>query len=165
MWPEYRIRKFVWRLRQLYKAKAKRRKEGQVMTLEEVKQAIEQHAGVPAALLTGETAEENIAQAKALLAYRREQTPKRPRSPEEQFAEWLNQVQGIEAQDEAGMALARIEAQAKAEAGGFPSVADSTVTADRMPDPRSPEEQFAEWLGQRTAYNPFAQTDGWKPLA
>lgn len=48
------------------------------MTIEELKQTIEQRTGVPASFLTGETAEENIAQAKALLAYKREAQQQRP---------------------------------------------------------------------------------------
>lgn len=38
------------------------------MSIDEFKQTIEQRVGVPANHLTGETAEENIAQAKVLLA-------------------------------------------------------------------------------------------------
>lgn len=111
------------------------------MTLEEVSRKIEQWAGVPAGLLTGETVEENIAQAKALLAYRREQTPKQPQSNEEKFSEWFNQVCGIEVQDDAQKALAEIEAQAKAEAA--------------TPDLNSPEQQFAEWLKQQMSHDHF----------
>ena len=59
------------------------------MTIEELKQTIEQRTGVPASFLTGETAEENIAQAKALLAYKREAQQQRPKTTAEQFSDWL----------------------------------------------------------------------------
>ena len=133
------------------------------MSIEELKQIIEQRTGVPASLLTGETAEENIAQAKAILAYKRDLDTQTPRTAQEQFAEWLNASQGKEAQDTAGAALAEIEDAARMEAGGYPAVQDSGEAAG-LPDPRPARDQFAEWFGQKTAFDPFKDADGWKNL-
>ena len=127
------------------------------MSIEELKQIIEQRTGVPASLLTGETAEENIAQAKAILAYKRDLDTQTPRTAQDQFAEWLNASQGKEAQDTAGAALAEIEDAARMEAGGYPAVQDSGEAAG-LPDPRPARDQFAEWFGQKSAFNPFK---GW----
>ena len=124
------------------------------MSIEELKQIIEQRTGVPASLLTGETAEENIAQAKAILAYKRDLGTQTPRTTRDQFAEWLNASQGKEAQDTAGAALAEIEDAARMEAGGYPAVQDSGEAAG-LPDPRPARDQFAEWFGQKSAFNPF----------
>lgn len=61
------------------------------MNLEELKNEIAKQTGVPAALLKGETLEENIARAKALLAFRREKygIPEEPKSTAQLFAEWM----------------------------------------------------------------------------
>jgi len=65
------------------------------MIIEEIKLEIEKQTGVPASLLKGETVEENIAQAKALLAYKQEHAeptaPQQPQTPAEQFAGWFEQ--------------------------------------------------------------------------
>lgn len=99
------------------------------MNTEELKQEIAQRTGIPAALLTGETAEENIAQAKALLAYKREHEAQRPKTAQEQFADWIGgQLDERDRQtaaafglqytprqtDPAGAALAEIEEPAAA---------------------------------------------------
>ena len=127
------------------------------MSIEELKQIIEQRTGVPASLLTGETAEENIAQAKAILAYKRDLDTQTPRTAQERFAEWLNASQGKEDQDTAGATLAEIEDAARMEAGGYPAVQDNGEVTG-LPDPRPARDQFAEWLGQKSAFNPFK---GW----
>ena len=133
------------------------------MTLDVIKEMIEQRTGVPASLLTGETAEENIAQAKAILAYKREHEAQRPKSTREQFAEWLDARDGIEPQDEAGAALAEIEEAARKEAGGYPRIQDGGEIGN-LPDARPASEQFAEWLDKKMAFNPFKDSEGWEPL-
>lgn len=135
------------------------------MNIEELKQAIEQRAGVPASLLTGETAEENIALAKAFLAYKKEYAAKQPKSTREQFADWFNKQQGIEPQDTAAQALAEIEEQARIDAGGYPRIADggNVLAGGHLPDGRPASEQFADWAGQQMAFNPFKE-DGWTHL-
>lgn len=151
------------KLQGVYRSEAKRRKDGQKMTTEELKQEIAQRTGVPVVLLTGETAEENIAQAKAFLAYKREHEAQRPKSHAEQFKAWFNEQYGIEEQDEAGAALAQIEEQARLDAGGYPSLQDGGSVNVNLGDTRSAKEQFADWLADRTAFDPF-KTDGWKHL-
>ena len=148
------------------------------MTIEELKQTIEQRTGVPASFLTGETAEENIAQAKAFLAYKREYEQQRPKSTAEQFSDWIGgQLEERDRQtaaafglhyeapekDPAGAALADIEEAVRVEAGGYPMVKDGgQIDTSNMPDPRPAREQFADWLGQKTAFDPFKDADGWK---
>lgn len=137
------------------------------MNIEEVKAEIEKQTGVPAHLLNGETVEENIAQAKALLAYKREAEEQRPKSTREQFKQWLNAQQGIEDQDTAGQALTQIEERARVEAGGYPILQDggsANINGVTFGDGRTAKEQFAEWAGQKTAYDPFKRTDRWKSL-
>ena len=130
------------------------------MTTEELKQEIAQRTGVPAVLLTGETAEENIAQAKALLAYKREADAQRPKSTAEQFSDWMKAQEGTDQPDTAGEALARIEEQARIDAGGYPSLQDGGSVNVNLGDGRSTREQFTDWLADRTAFDPFKEADG-----
>ena len=134
------------------------------MILDELKQTIEKQTGIPACLLNGETAEENIAQAKALLAYKREAHAQRPKTAREEFAEWLNAQEGIEEPDTAGEALAQIEEQARVDAGGYPMIRDGGSANVNLGDGRSAKEKFAEWAGQKLSYDPFKRPDGWTPL-
>ena len=149
------------------------------MNTEELRQEIEQRTGVPATLLTGETIEENIAQAKAFLAYKREYEQQRPKTAQEQFADWLGgQLEERDRQtaatfglqytppqkDAASAALADIEERARVEAGGYPMLQDGGSVNVNTGDGRSAREQFSEWLGQRTAFDPFKEADGWKRL-
>lgn len=134
------------------------------MTIEELKQEIARRTGVPVVLLTGETAEENIAQAKAFLAYKREHQAQQPKSHAEQFKAWFNEQYGIEEQDEAGAALAEIEEQTRLDAGGYPYLQDGGSVNVNLGDTRSAKEQFTEWLGQQTALDPFKDVNGWKRL-
>lgn len=62
------------------------------MDIKQIKDIVEQQTGVPASFLTGETMEENLSQAKALLAYKREQqfNEEKPKTTKEKFAEWFN---------------------------------------------------------------------------
>lgn len=135
------------------------------MNIEELKLVIEQRTGVQASLLTGETAEEVIARAKAVLAFRNEYDAQRPKTPQEQFSAWLNTVQGIEEQDTAGAALADIEEAARAEAGGYPLVKDGgQIEASKTPDYRTTREKFASWLNEKAAFDPFKDAGGWKKI-
>ena len=69
------------------------------MTLEVIKDEISRRTGIPAHLLTGNTLDENIEQAKALLSFKLEYSenndpaasePSAPKSAREQFAEWAS---------------------------------------------------------------------------
>lgn len=152
------------------------------MTIEELKQQIEQRTGVPASLLTGETAEEVVARAKAVLAYKREHEAQRPKTAREQFADWIDaQLEDKDRRtaellgrhyeappaDPAGAALAEVAEAYRVEAGGYPQVPDGGnpyINGKQAPDGRSTAEQFADWFGQQTAFDPFKDADGWKNL-
>lgn len=94
------------------------------MNIEELKQVIEQRTGVQASLLTGETAEEIIARAKAILAFRKDYEAQRRKTTAEQFSAWFNATQGINETDAEGEALADIEEAARIKAGVYPQVKD-----------------------------------------
>lgn len=79
------------------------------MDISELKSEVETRTGVPATLLTGETAEEVIAKAKAILAFKKEQETEAPQTTAQQFSKWLKQTEGIEEVDEAGQALTELE--------------------------------------------------------
>lgn len=130
------------------------------MTIEELKVAIEQGTGVQASLLTGETSEEVIAQAKAFLAFKREREDQRPKSTAEQFGSWFNAVQGIEEPDEAGAALAGIQEAVRVAEGGYPKVPDGGEPM--LGDQRSAKEKFSEWFWNVSAFDPFNDHTGWK---
>lgn len=135
------------------------------MNLEELKNEIEQRTGIPAKLLTGETPEENISQAKALLAYKREHEAQQPKSTAEQFADWLNAKQGIDPEDKEGAALTDIEEAVRVAAGGYPMAKDGGEVTN-LPDPRPAREQFAEWLDRKGSlkYDPSKGADGWRRM-
>ena len=128
------------------------------MNIDELKKEIELRAGVPAHLLTGETVEENIAQARALLAFRKQHDGQAQKTPKELFGEWYRATQGIEEVDEAGAALSQIEAAAKAAAGVYPAIRDAGETKVQA-DGRPVREQFADWMRERMEYNPFVSHD------
>ena len=150
------------------------------MTIEELKQRIEDRAGVPVSLLTGETAEEIIANAKAMLAFKRENETQRPKTTREQFTEWLNaQTEGraqraagslghnYEApqKDPASAALEEVIEAYRLEAGGYPYTKDGGnpyINGSQAPDPRPAREQFADWFGGVSAFDPAKTPDGWK---
>ena len=134
------------------------------MILEELKANIEKQTGVPACLLTGETAEENIAQAKALLAYKREAEAQKPKTTKEQFAEWMNARTGASLPDRPAAALAQIEEQARLEAGGYPILKDGGSAGLNLGEYGSTKKQFAEWAENITAFDPRKTADTWKPL-
>ena len=128
------------------------------MTIEELRQEIAQRASVPANLLTGETVEENIAQARALLAYKRDlEEQEQPEDTAGQFARWLRTNDGIERTD--GAALDDIAKQARMEAGSYPEVEDGGtpyINGRAAPDTRPAAEQFSEWLQEQAAITPFS---------
>ena len=131
------------------------------MNIDELKQEIEDYTGIPANMLNGETAEENIAQAKALLAYKRE-AANSDKSPREQFADWFNAREGTGTPDLAGKALADIEERIRVENGGYPIVKDAGQIS-RVPTGTGAREQFAQWAQDKMAWNPRTK-DGWTPL-
>lgn len=134
------------------------------MNIDELKQRIEQETGIPASLLNNETSEEIIAKAKALLAYRREmaaQKPQAPKSTKEQFADWLHEQtgEGEVVQDSASAALAQIENELRV----VPVLRDAGE-APHNTDGRSNRELFAQYIYNKTSWNPRKYPDSWQPL-
>lgn len=135
------------------------------MTLDELRAEIETRAGIPATLIHGETAEEVIAQAKALNAYRRDHEQVREKSNAEQFQNLFNTALGIEQPDTIATAFAEIEDIARA-GDLYPKLCDGGELYGEkanMGDPRPHAEQFAEWFRNKTAFDPFKR-DGWTRL-
>lgn len=132
------------------------------MNIDDIKNQIEQHTGVPASLLKGETVEENIAQAKAFLAYKRQVEQEQPKSTKEQFKEWIQEESGMEPEkDEAAAYLDDLTEEARIEAGGYPIIPDAGESAIPPTDPRSTSEKFAEWFWNASAWNPRNSSGNW----
>ena len=128
------------------------------MTLEELKQEISNRTGIPVTLLTGETAEENISRAKAMLAYRREHTAKQtaaqPKSAKQQFADWMRSSYGTEDQETETNILSDLENSLNI----VPVLQDSgDILANNLQqsDGRSTAEQFGDWMNKQLGYSPF----------
>lgn len=134
------------------------------MTIEEVKQTISEQTGIPVNLLTGETIEDNIARAKALILYRQEKAQEQqPLGIRQQFAKCVNDAFGT---DQGEAAASELQALTDLESSllGVPKVQDGgSLTADQEPDQRTTAEKFADWVGKQLEYNPFNE-GGWKPL-
>ena len=131
------------------------------MNIDDVKQEISQKTGIPEMLLTGETIEEDIAKAKAILAYRKEAEQARPKSAREGFCEWMNAQEGIEQPDAAGQALEAIEKEAAGDfSAHYPLIRDAgeVEVGSATNDAR---KAFAEWAGQKMAFDPTRTADGW----
>ncbi len=96
------------------------------MLIEDLKNQISEQTGVPVSLLTGETAEETISQAKALIMYKKE-TDTIPKNKREQFADWFYTNSGIDGSEkyinDSMFALSKIE-----ESTRYPVIKDNTST-------------------------------------
>lgn len=130
------------------------------MTVEEIKQEINKKTGIPVYLLTGETIEENIARAKAILAYRKEQAEQyeaeRPKTTSEQFADWMQAQSGeerTEQPDAETQALLDLEESLQV----VPNIMDNgnAYAQKEMPDGRTTAEQFGAWMSKQFAFNPY----------
>lgn len=133
------------------------------MTNEDIKQEIAQRTGIPATLLTGETPEENIVRAKALLAFKRSNTPEQPKSNREQFAAWFREASGQDPQEDGNMqALKAYEEELRIANGGYPQLKNAGE-GPGMQNGQTSKEAFQQWLWDRSAFNPKKQ-DGWIPI-
>ena len=128
----------------------------------DVKTMISDRLGIPADLLKGETPEEDLATAKALIAFRREHEAQRPKTTAEQFGEWMREQEGIEQPDEIGAAFTELEEAIRVNSNAYLRLTDSGEA--HLGDTRSAKEKFAEWIGQKTAFDPFKSDDGWTRL-
>lgn len=132
------------------------------MKAEDVKREISQRTGIPVHLLTGESPEEDIVRAKALLTFKRDNRQEEPKSTSQQFAEWFSAQSGEDpAEDESMQALKAYEEELRLASGGYPYVKDGgenlTIAGQ---DGKSTREQFADFFNQRTAFNPMKE-NGW----
>lgn len=132
------------------------------MNIDDIKNQIEQRTGVPASLLNGETVEENIAQAKAFLAYKRQVEQEQPKSTKEQFKEWIQEESGMEPEkDEAAAYLDDLTEEARIEAGGYPIVPDGGEANIPLTDSRPTSEKFVDWFYDVSAWDPKKAPGNW----
>lgn len=139
------------------------------MELDQINALISEKTGVPAALLDGQTAEENIAKARAIIEYRSKANPSAERklTTNEQFAAWLDAVMPYgEPQDTnkdpAAAELDRIAEELRIANGGYPQMEDGgEVDPSRFPDTRPTSEIFKEWFLDETAWDPRKDSGGW----
>lgn len=131
--------------------------------VEALKQELSERTGVPASMLRGKTAKENIDQARAFLDWKNDQEEKEaePKTTREQFADWMRAREGVaDEQPPEYAALAEIEERERVGAGGYPIVKDGSADNKYFGDPRTTREQFNDWLNKKTAYNPFTNRNG-----
>ena len=125
------------------------------MTLEEAKIEIAQRTGVPVDLLQGETAEEYLAHALALKAYKKTTEVSTPasKSSSEQFADWFKANYSEEEDNTEAelIELKNIAAEADGRLGYFK---DASTDNAPWPDKRPASEQFADWFKEKTAWDP-----------
>ena len=143
------------------------RKGSVKMTIDELKQEIGQRTGIPGELLTGENAEELIAQSKALLALKRDSAPKTAQemTPREQFSQWFDAASGADPEETTTpelTALANLEEQLRVSNGGYPIVTDGGEVS-RLAS-RTAREAFNDWIGSKLSWDPAKGVDGWKRL-
>lgn len=136
------------------------------MTIDEIKREIELRTGVPAEMLTGETAEELVAHSRALLAYRRETEEKAPLDAKEQFIQWMNERTGQPQEETPEQRLDDFAEELRVEAGGYPRIPDGGAAGLNIgsSDHLSAKERFSQWLYGESAFNPFKGSDGWKNI-
>lgn len=115
------------------------------MDMNVLKQKIEEQTGVPAELLTAETAVEIIHQARELLNWKPGDPPKATR---DQFAQYFAESMGYEPPVEtAQTALDAISEAYEAESRLYPDTHDGGEFGE-LPDGRSAKEKFCEWIGE-----------------
>ncbi len=140
-----------------------REKVPHVVNIDELRQVIEQRTGVPASLLSGDTVEENISQAKLFLAFKKDYEAQRAKSTSEQFEAWYKSQEGLEDPDESDLVLDEVAAEYRIANGGYPSVADGgdPYVNGQLPDSRSLIEQLNDLIRRQTAYDFRRDPDGW----
>lgn len=131
------------------------------MDINELKNEVEARTGIPVSLLTGETSEEVIAKAKAILAFKKEHAAEAPQTPAQQFAKWMQATQGIGEADEAGQALADLEDSLRGYSYRIPDGGNPYINEKQIPDGRTPAQQFADFMSKQLSYDPFKNNDGW----
>lgn len=131
------------------------------ISLDDFKKEIQTRTGVPVNLLTGETGEEIIAQAKALLAYKREVTEEH-RTPAQQFADWFRSNTHLSESHYYPVNPPAPEPQ-EGVASGYPSLPNPGEPAGILPEYYgTTAQQFSQWLCNMGIgeFNPFTDSDG-----
>lgn len=113
------------------------------MDIETLKKEIEDRTGVPANLLNGTTAAENISIAKQILGFKIENEEHKPKSTREQFAEVITAAEP--AADPRMIELKNIENEEMKNTFG-PIVKDAGEVQKVLGDPRPNWEQFDEFM-------------------
>ena len=126
---------------ELYNSGAKKGKDAKVEEETRIKAEIERLTGISAGLLTGESTEENIAQAKALLAYKRSVDEKR-QTEARRLDSFLDAQQQIDQNTSAFKSLEALEAQTSAK---YPNLHDAGE-ANHGANSATTKQLFAEWL-------------------
>lgn len=113
------------------------------MTLDKFKDAVERRTGVPASLLSGETEEEVIARAKALLVLKRESAAKALErtgsTTADHFRDWYATQTGEE-NNNAG----QDPEDTQQKSAGYPQLQDNGEI--QTPDLRTARDQFVDWM-------------------
>lgn len=135
------------------------------MELSEIKLKINKATGIPLALLTADTAAAALEQAQTLLAFKRQQGARRPKSTREQFAEWM----GDEPQDPSRADADALAGVARSllpdpPAPAYPVVQDGGSSEVTFGDMRSPQTQLSEFIETSLAFDPRPRADGWTYL-
>lgn len=119
------------------------------MNIDDLKREIEQRAGIPVDLLTGQTSREVLNRANKLLEYKERAQQIEPKETREVFGAWFTNLYGTKKPDPAREAIAALEDAERNEAGIYPATKDGGdpyINGKEAPDPRPNHEQFAEWL-------------------
>ncbi len=123
------------------------------MTTEEVKLMISDRTSLPLHTIKGSTPEEAIAYSKSILEYREKVDELKSKSK----ADGVGALLFGEAQEKTNPEMdALIELQMELGLrNSYPEVIDGgEIDISNMPDPRTPEAQFSEWVNSQLAYNP-----------
>lgn len=129
-----------------------------MLTSEQVREIVSKETGIPADLLSGETQEEIIAHARAILEFKYSQDdaqgqegqtaqqPRQPKTTAEQFAAWAAAALGEHTPEDNGLAgTLDAMAQEAEQAHGYAPFRDPGEPTAPAPMPPSAAEQFSEW--------------------
>ncbi len=128
------------------------------MTIDEVRQIISERTGVPADLLTGETPEEIVTRAKALIALK-VQHQNNPQTPKEQFARFM-QANFTGEDADPFQDLKDVAEDIREASGGYSRKITDAGEASHSSNGTA-KEQFAQFMADKLAYDPFKGLDGW----
>lgn len=129
------------------------------MILEDVKKELSSRTGIPVSLLTGETIEENIAKAKAIIAYRRDHD--KPQSAKEAFSLWCQEKNGDEKPDPMEN-VTKYENELRS-LDCYPQIRDggSVLVNGKLKGNEDPSKEFSRLASDALAFNPFRDPSGW----